>query len=251
MPSPILFCSDIHLCPETPDRNARFFRWMAGLSNLHLVIVGDLFHYWWNYAELPTAYAQLLEPFKHLASRGVELSLVAGNHDFALPMQLQTRPLILPEDLVIDHGDSADNSLGYRVIHRTLRSAGFASLMHRLKPQQGFAFLKMLAGTSERPYSDNRRLISAQREYGLRRLKNARWVLQGHSHYLAHEHYAEGELIWLGDWVHHCSYVRYLDGQLQLCCWREGGPEKEVVVAVKKLSTSEHAFFGEFTAGDL
>ena len=238
MSSPILFCSDIHLCPETPVRNARFFRWLETLSDVELVIVGDLFHYWWNYATLPEPYAALLEPLQRLSKRGVRLCLVGGNHDFSLPQQLPANAIQLPPELHIEHGDKADQSLGYRTITAVLHSSAFAALMSRLKPRHGFAFLKKLAGDSKRPYVHNELLVSAQRQHGQAQLGRVDWVLQGHSHYLAHERHSNGALVWLGDWVHHCSYARWADGRLELCCWREGGPEQEVVVSVKELGAS-------------
>lgn len=235
MSLPILFCSDVHLCPETPERNARFFRWLATLSNVHLVIVGDLFHYWWNYTKVPEPYSELLHPFSLLSERSVTVSVMGGNHDFSIPKQIPNVPLDLPAALHVEHGDLADDSLGYLIVRLALQSFPFSALMSMLSPRHGFAFLKWLAGDSNRANGHNDRLIRAQRRYGTRFLSDAKWVIQGHSHYLAHEQSTDGALIWLGDWVHHCSYARWSNGRLQLCCWRESGPEEEVVVAVKEL----------------
>ena len=235
MSIPILFCSDVHLCPEVPERNGRFFRWLESLSNVHLVIVGDLFHYWWDYSRVPSEYSQLLHPFTQLSKRSVKLSLLGGNHDFSLPKQILCDPLKLPSNLHIEHGDRADKSFGYRALRTALRSSVFSGLMSVLGPRLGFIFLKHLAGDSNRTIDTNQRLVIAQRRHGSQLLDKMDWVLQGHSHYLAHEQTSDGALIWLGDWVHHCSYAKWFDGRLQLCRWREGRPEQEVVVPMKEL----------------
>lgn len=233
----LTICSDVHLCPESPVRNRLFFDWMSRLSNTHLVIAGDLFHYWWDYETVPEQYASLLLPFGSLNERNVKLSLLAGNHDFTLPRQLEATECSLPAGMVLEHGDAADKSKGYLLTTKILRGSAFASLMNRLGPNLGFRFLRSLAGDSHRNFQPNESLIHAQRTHGLKRLESARWVLQGHSHLLAHESHPNGELLWLGDWITHQSYAHWSNGTLRLCRWCPGGPEQEVVIAMEQLGT--------------
>jgi hypothetical protein len=235
MHMPLTICSDVHLCPESPERNELFFQWLSRLSNTHLVIAGDLFHYWWDYEEVPEKYATLLKPFHYLKNQNVTLSLLAGNHDFTLPGKLENIECSLPGGMVLEHGDAADKSKGYLFITKLLRGPVFEFFMNRLKPDWGFFVLRCLAGNSNRPFKPNRALIKAQRIHGLKMLESSLWVLQGHSHLLAHEKYSNGELVWLGDWITHQSYAHWENGTLKLCRWCPSGPQQEIVVAMEQL----------------
>ena len=76
---------------------------------------------------------------------------MGGNHDFSIPNQIPSVSLDLPAAIHVEHGDRADDSLGYRFVRLALQSFPFSALMAILRPRHGFAFLKWLAGDQTVP----------------------------------------------------------------------------------------------------
>jgi UDP-2,3-diacylglucosamine pyrophosphatase LpxH len=232
----LTFCSDVHLCPEEPERNSIFFNWIGQLRDTHLVIAGDLFHYWWDYPALSTKQAALLEPFLRLEDQGVTLSFVPGNHDFSYPRQLPLKGHSLPDSVKVFHGDEADRTLGYRMLSTILRGRPFGMTMKILGSRLGYFSLKLMAGSSRNMMKNNRELVTLQRSFGLKQLQaGTKWVLMGHSHHLGHEEHENGQLIWLGDWVKHHSYAVLKSNRLELFRCLDTGPSEKVLVPMKLL----------------
>src|SRR5262245_27186482 len=86
-----VFMSDAHLGIETREREAArearlldFLRALPGRAGA-LYVVGDLFEFWFEYATaIPRRYFELLRALREIRERGVEVTLLTGNHDFWL-----------------------------------------------------------------------------------------------------------------------------------------------------------------------
>src|SRR5262245_13108579 len=86
-----VFMSDVHLGIESKEREAArearlldFLRSLPGRAAA-LYVVGDLFEFWFEYATaIPRRYFGLLRALDEIQERGVEITCMAGNHDFWL-----------------------------------------------------------------------------------------------------------------------------------------------------------------------
>ena len=81
-----VFASDVHLCPEHPDRTDRFFEWLdrhRDAERIHLL--GDLFDVWVGrrQARIPF-YRDIVERFQRAVSAGARIEFLHGNRDFLL-----------------------------------------------------------------------------------------------------------------------------------------------------------------------
>src|SRR5438552_3368821 len=91
MPVSAVFIADAHLGAESREREAareaRLTRFLAALPGRTraLVIAGDLFDFWFEYATaIPRRYFGILHALREVRDQGVEITLLNGNHDFWL-----------------------------------------------------------------------------------------------------------------------------------------------------------------------
>ena len=90
MELPAYFLCDAHLGIDppgcVPDREAMLVcllkTWVGKAS--HVVIVGDLFEFWYEYRYyVASAHMELYRVLAELVQSGVQVHLLRGNHDFA------------------------------------------------------------------------------------------------------------------------------------------------------------------------
>ena len=88
---PVVFFSDVHLGAESKareaEREARLHRFLNSLAGRYsrLVIVGDLFDFWFEYrTAIPRRAFPTLEILARLRRGGLEIDYLTGNHDFWL-----------------------------------------------------------------------------------------------------------------------------------------------------------------------
>ena len=91
MSKPAYFISDLHLGAQYrkayPDREMLLHRLLDQVASQgsHLFILGDLFEFWMEYRSfIPKGHFRTLAALERLASRGVEVHYLSGNHDFNL-----------------------------------------------------------------------------------------------------------------------------------------------------------------------
>jgi UDP-2,3-diacylglucosamine hydrolase len=190
--------SDVHLVGLNDPTQDALVALLDGLHTPELVILGDLFHFWWGFPGvidvdlIPTVAA-----LHRLARRGVRLRYVPGNHDFAVGETLTSMlglEVASRLDLtwggrryVLVHGDEADTTRGYALTRFTLRGPLFAALMWALGPARGRRCWAYGSPGDPAPSPlTNRSLGSSRRSaLGLRaelRAGRADVVVMGHSH---------------------------------------------------------------------
>ena len=225
--------SDVHLVGLNDPTQDALVALLDGLDTLELIILGDLFHFWWGFpgvidAELTPTIAAL----HRLARRGVRLRFVPGNHDFAVGETL-TAMLGLEvaarletswggRRFVLVHGDEADDSWGYALTRLVLRGPLFAMLMWALGPVRARRLGLRLAGgsLSLAAHAPKPWLVAAQRAWADAEVRagRAEVVVMGHSHSLEHTQLEGGdEYINLGDFARDLRYLAVLnDGRCEL-----------------------------------
>ena len=81
----LLALSDLHLRPDTPDRNRLFIHFLeqAMANGDEVLLLGDIFDLWFGREALTFAFQNsILERMKQLAKLGLKMDYVEGNRDF-------------------------------------------------------------------------------------------------------------------------------------------------------------------------
>jgi len=242
--------SDIHL-GAVPDRTEHAFLQFidhVGTSGRSLLLVGDLFDFWFEYRSVvPGRHFRVLAALSGLVRSGIPVTLVGGNHDAwggrflreeigldfrtgSFTMEFGGRPAL------VAHGDGLGRGdLRYRVLKSFLRSRFTIGAFRAIHPDLGIRIARAVTRTEARLDNDPRVLGRARfiEEWARARLAEdaaLAWVICGHAHVPALIEVEPGRFyINAGDWLTHFSYVTIdAEGVPALAEWpaqRKTGPE--------------------------
>lgn len=87
MLKPVLFISDLHLCPERPATHRLFTEFLDGPARQAetLYVLGDLFEYWAGDDDLDDPFnLEIASALSRVANRGIALYLMQGNRDLLM-----------------------------------------------------------------------------------------------------------------------------------------------------------------------
>lgn len=235
----IYFISDVHLgvldgrrSPEDhQDVLISFFRHLE--TNDQLLIVGDLFDFWFEYrSSIPTTGARVIFELYALGQRGVQVTILPGNHDVWLGsylrdqvgLEIQTNPLELEaqgKKLFITHGDEFGADWRFRFSRAVLKSRLCIWLFHLLHPDLGVVLGRWTsqlsdAQSSATPEDDRSVYVEAATEliYAGHDI-----VVCGHYHNGVNREVEGGRLIVLGNWIRSDTYAIMEDGDIKLMKW--------------------------------
>ncbi len=236
----VVFLSDAHLGAESREREAsreaRLHSFLGALPGRasSLVIVGDLFDFWFEYrTAIPRRAFTTLAALQRLREAGIDIQYLNGNHDFwlgafmreTLGIRTTDQPVVIEQQgrrLWVHHGDGlVGGDLGYRVLKRVIRSPLSIGLYRWLHPDLGIPLAHAVSRWSRR--SRGHGPLRAERLW--REIAQPRFaegydgVLVGHFHHV-HEQRENGrEFFVLGDWIDHFTYAELEDGKLSLRTW--------------------------------
>lgn len=214
----IAMVSDAHLHGLDDPNQAALVRLLDQLDADRLVLMGDIFHFWWGRAgSVDPAFVPLLAALHRCRTRGVRIDYVRGNHDFHLGPVLREQLGIHAHEAVhvtlagrralLVHGDQADSRLGYRVTRRVLRGRPFAALMATLSPERAQQLGRRLAGMEQHHGGPDTELLRLQQDWAQAQLgPDCQVVVVGHSHAPGLQALQGGHLVNLGDFVHHHTF---------------------------------------------
>ena len=229
--------SDVHLnvAEDGRERMAACARFLRSIDPAHtdrVIILGDLFDFWFEYRHVIfSGYFDVLRAFADLADAGVRFHFVCGNHDFwagrflrdHLGFSIHNERLLLDfgdRRVLFVHGDGINPSdVSYRIYKRIARFPLVVWLFRLLHPDwamalaqgvsRGSRHLKRVDDPSQGPE------VKPLQEFARGALERgeADVVMCGHSHYpVVEEHPAPGGMglyINTGDWLVHQSYVEW------------------------------------------
>ncbi len=224
----IYFISDIHLgLYERSKDKEREDLLLAFADKIKedcssLIIVGDLFDYWFEYKYVvPKYFYRTLAKLNELRENGIRIEYIMGNHDFGhldffkneLDIDIHTEDIERNygnSRFYISHGDGkALNDTGYRILKKILRSKLANKLYRYVHPDLG---IYIAAGSSKksRDYTDNKNYGEQDGMELFARNKIAEgfdYVIMGHRHKLITKRIGTGYYINLGDWFvnPHCG----------------------------------------------
>lgn len=112
---PVMFISDLHLPPSNLDGSASMLSALSKFINddvlgknvSRLVILGDLFEYWFEtYGQIPAEFKAACDILKAATQQGLCIFVIRGNRDFLLgPAFLRaTGARLLPDTVTLRHG---------------------------------------------------------------------------------------------------------------------------------------------------
>jgi UDP-2,3-diacylglucosamine hydrolase len=241
-----LFLSDSHFGIGTPqeqqERREKLFACLDYYAPQmqRLYIMGDLFDFWfeWRHVILK-AHFPILCKLKNLRAAGVEISYLAGNHDFALSRFLEEE-IGARTDLdhfefeaqgkkfYLSHGDGlAPADWGYRILKHILRNRTNQKLYSLLHPDLGLSLAHRSSFTS-RMHSGRRWDVDGLAySAAARKLTDQGYdfVLYAHTHEPLLERAGRGIHLNTGDWLKYFSYATFENGLLTLRYW--GQPHLE------------------------
>jgi UDP-2,3-diacylglucosamine hydrolase len=242
----LYFLSDVHFGIGTPEVEATKLRRFLALTREiadqgeHLIIAGDLFDFWFEYRSVvPRGSHAILAALEALTSRGVAITYVVGNHDFAagnvfrrdLGVQVHTTDIELECEgrrIAVHHGDGlAQHDGGYRLLKRLIRSRVALCGFRILHPDLGFGIARLFSRSS-RDYTSTKFYgeSDGMRDDARRRIEaGAHVVVMGHRHRPVLERIGNGTYVNLGDWLSHFTYGVYEHGAMTLWTLRHDLPE--------------------------
>lgn len=234
MNSTAYFISDAHLGVNpplsVPNREQALVRFMESIKGKasHLVIVGDLFEFWYEYNDYVCRnHMDLFFAMRELVKSGCEVHLLQGNHDFAygdfFPKSLgvQTHKELVLEiqgkRVYFRHGDGvAKSDFGYRLFRRVLDFPLNRFLFRQLHPDWGMALARFV-GRNSRKVGESRVIKMDEYLYwGNRMLEKSgcSYCILGHHHISGIWNVENGIVASAGDWMKKLTYLRMEAGEL-------------------------------------
>jgi UDP-2,3-diacylglucosamine hydrolase len=225
----VVFVSDAHFGsgPGETERRRSFCAYLATLHGIaRLVIVGDLFQFWFDLGgTIPQRSFDILAALHDLRRSGTRIDYLAGNHDYwrgdffrrELGVETARGPLELSVQgrrILVLHGDGeGPGDSGYKLLRAIVRSPLTVAVARLCHPDLLLG-LARAAGTLSRAHTErrpaDRRRLDAVARAGFARGFDA--VVLGHVHLQLHERLPGGELLVVGDWLELRSYVRLEGG---------------------------------------
>lgn len=228
-----ILLSDAHLTGLDDPNLSTLAEFLGQLRADEVYFLGDMFHFFWGFdGYRDPNFEPLWKALEDLKARGSRLYWVRGNHDFHLggyvedSLGVEARDDFTVEFLghsaLFVHGDEADVSRGYRLLHRVVRGRAFAGLMNVLGPRGSRWLGLRLAGKTHHTHAPNAPLLRAQAQWSEERFREGhRLVVLGHSHVPGVHRLNGGVLVNLGDFSDAHTYLE-LGDSLKLCAWRSG-----------------------------
>ncbi|MDZ7724153.1 MAG: UDP-2,3-diacylglucosamine diphosphatase [candidate division KSB1 bacterium] len=224
---PIYFLSDAHLGAQDEAQEAlkreRLFSFLdyVKTEKADLVIVGDLFDFWFEYKSvIPRLHFRVLCKLADL-TRFCTIHYIAGNHDFWLDsfMRHEIGLSLHPDEFIIQwgeynifiiHGDGLmKRDSGYRLMKRVFRNKCCIKLYRMFHPDLGISLalglsrLSRKSGDPEEKFSDQ-----DYRDYARTKLTQGyNIVIMGHTHIAANEKTNGGWYVNPGNWMQDFSFA--------------------------------------------
>lgn len=224
----IFLVSDAHFGAEDPtiegpkqERLLSFFDHVRE-SGDRLVILGDLFDFWFEYRHLvDMSHFPVLASLWSMKNRGLQIDYYLGNHDYwttgFLLRDIVTNIYKDPRSEIIGgkkallaHGDGLTNEeKGYLMMKWILRLPVSYRLYRILHPDIGSWIARKSSKTSRKRIEQKREKSSSiLREYARGQLEAGAfdWIIVGHAHQPERSVFGNGVYLNIGDWSEHFTY---------------------------------------------
>ncbi len=256
-PERVLFISDAHLGAADAEREARkeehLLRFLDSLQpqRERLVIVGDLFDFWFEYRYVvPGRYFRVLARLAGLVERGMHVDYVPGNHDFwvrdFLPDKVGLkvhRPSLdthaLGQRLFVIHGDGLrKDDYGYRFLKKVLQNRVNIALFRWLHPDLAYGLAHYFAELSRKQKGEPYQEVddSDYVAFGEQKLREGfDLVVLAHTHKARLLKLEGGVFLNPGEWLEGYTFGELRGGLVSLKRWfvTEGSVGSETLASVE------------------
>ncbi len=229
----IYFFSDVHLGHENEEKNKQVedllinFLRKAATDCKKLIILGDLFDYWFEYKTvIPRIYTRTLAQLLRMRESGIEIYYIIGNHDFGhidffekdMGMVLfkdDTEMTFSGKKFFLSHGDGKlYNDKGYEILKKILRNPLAQWLYRQIHPDWGIG---LASGSSRksRNYTSrkNQGRRDGLRDFAIKKIDEGYdYVLMGHTHNAEKIDHSRGIYINTGCFFRDPTFARF-DGK--------------------------------------
>lgn len=246
--APLFFISDAHLGADSADlektKSARLHAFWdyVGERRGRLVIVGDLFDFWFEFRHaVPSVHLDHLEALRRLVGDGREVHYVAGNHDFwagrylreDIGVQFHAEECTLSafgSRAVFRHGDGwLPREHAYRLLRAVLRNPVSIRLFQMLSPDLGFPLARRVSSLGKERHVLTERALAENAQAARKRLQEGADVLvTAHLHEPLHFVWPEGQWLVAGDWMRHFSFGEFGPEGPALHLWSDHGQHRRV-----------------------
>ncbi len=244
MQRPDYIASDQHLGAVPRSKERLFIRFLerVGADGRSLLLVGDLFDFWFEYGQvIPGKSFRVLGALAALIDAGVPVTLMGGNHDAwggrflreevgvaFYPDRFRTE--IGGRSALVAHGDGVGRGdLKYRILKAVLRSRVTIGAFRVLHPEVGMRIAGAVSTTEGKIESDvaaqgRARFIEEWARARLAAEPELELVICGHSHVPAVVEVEPGRYyLNAGDWIRHDTYITVQPGAApMLHRWGDG-----------------------------
>lgn len=236
------FISDIHLGlgprmeeKAKEERLLSFLQYILPFAEM-LVIVGDLFDFWFEYKTvIPKGFHRTLAALQEFTDRNIPVHYLVGNHDFwvgdffetELGMILHSEPFEMSvggKRVFLHHGDGlANNDRGYLMLKPILRNKFNIRLYRWLHPDLGVPLARgssrgSRAHTARRHQGKDLGIV----EFAHQKIaEGVDVVVMGHQHRPSIAQIKNGLYVNLGDWITFNTYGEMRNGVMRLNTWEE------------------------------
>lgn len=236
MDLPAYFLSDAHLgidppncVPHREEKLVSLLKSWVGKAS-HVVIVGDLFEFWYEYDYYVTRkHFKLFSALNELVESGVEVHLLQGNHDFSygdffpktLGVQVHKEVCleIQGKKILFRHGDGvAKSDFGYRIFRKILDFPLNRWLFKQIHPDWGMGLARFV-GRNSRKYGESRVIkMDEYLNWANRNMKKRGCSLcvLGHHHISGIWKVDNGTVASSGEWIKKLTYLRMEAGEISL-----------------------------------
>ena len=244
-----LIIADVHLKVnpsgrETREAFARFLRTIDPQECERIILLGDLFDFWFEYDSVVfSGYFEVLAALHDLQRRGIQLHLICGNHDFWAGrfLQVHLNICIHPDAYLLKlndqrvlfvHGDGINpKDRFYRLYKKIARFRWIVGAFRRIHPDRAIRIAQRVSHSSrtrlapEDP-ADNKE-VRALRHYAETELNNgtADAIVCGHTHFPEEKKFptptGSGTYINVGDWQEKRTYIEWENGTFTRAYYEE------------------------------
>lgn len=219
----IYFISDVHLGFFSRDfdykREELLITFLDNIQSdcSELVIVGDLFDYWFDYKTvIPRDFYLILSKLKEFSSSGIPVTYLMGNHDFGHYnfFKNELKINVIEQDITkmyfgkkfyLSHGDGkAYNDRMYLILKKILRNKFAKWLYSKIHPDCGIK-LASHSSRKSRSYTSNKKYgeIDGMLDFAKNKILNENYdfVVMGHRHKAEIIDFGKGKYVNLGEWL--------------------------------------------------
>lgn len=234
------FISDIHLGLQAPDIEKQKEKKLVDFLHFaenncdELIILGDLFDYWFEYRRvIQKGFFKTLASLEKISEKGIKIHYIIGNHDFLhrdffkneIGADLYFDPISITlnnRKFYLGHGDGLiKNDNGYKILKKLLRNKVLQFLFSLIHPDLG---IKLASSTSKksRDYTTTKNYGESDSLFDVAKEKlneGYDYVLFGHSHRRRFEEYKEGYYVNLGTWLRQPCYGQFYNDKFEIIDW--------------------------------